>query len=89
MAAIAVAFLEPDLVDAAIDGQFPHGMGVARRASMTSRLNGPRNTRCLASLRDSSHRKPSLSLRGTKSDFNLSSRFSSGAESCLSFECAF
>jgi site-specific DNA recombinase len=27
---VSLAFLAPDLVKAAIDGQLPHGMGVAR-----------------------------------------------------------
>jgi hypothetical protein len=31
---ISLAFLAPDLVRAAIDGQLPHGMGVARLADL-------------------------------------------------------
>ena len=31
---ISLAFLAPDLVMAAIDGQLPHGMGVARLADL-------------------------------------------------------
>ena len=33
---ISLAFLAPDLVKAAIDGQLPHGMGVARLADLSA-----------------------------------------------------
>ena len=45
---ISLAFLAPDLVKAAIAGQLPHGMGVARLAD---RANGLASTRCSAFLR--------------------------------------
>jgi hypothetical protein len=31
---ISLAFLAPDLINAAIDGRLPHGMGVARLANL-------------------------------------------------------
>jgi hypothetical protein len=32
---ISLAFLAPDLVQAAIDGRLPHGMGVAKLSELT------------------------------------------------------
>ena len=37
---ISIAFLAPDLVRAAIDGQLPHGMGVARLADLPAECPG-------------------------------------------------
>ena len=41
---ISLAFLAPDLVKAAIEGQLPRGMGVARLCDLPA--NGPVSARC-------------------------------------------
>jgi len=41
---ISLAFLAPDLVNAAIDGRLPHGMGVTRLTDLPP--NGRASTKC-------------------------------------------
>jgi hypothetical protein len=57
---ISLAFLAPDLVKAAIAGQLPYGMGVARLADMPAEWS--RQHQMLGFLRRNRHSKPSLCL---------------------------